>query len=89
MKKAGRLAAVLAVVLLALPFLALPTLQETVPVDLSPVQPAAESITVSAQPVSLPAAPTNHIAGNEDKLDAALDEICQQYGVKACSVAAF
>lgn len=89
MKKAGRLAAVLAVVLLALPFLALPTLQETVPVDLSPVQPAAESIVVSAQPVSLPAAPTNHIAGNEDKLDAALDEICQQYGVKACSVAAF
>ena len=38
---------------------------------------------------SLPVAPTNHIAGNEDKLDAALDEICQQYGVKACSVAAF
>lgn len=89
MKKAGRLAAVLAAVLLALPFLALPTLQETVPVDLSPVQPAAESIAVSAQPVSLPAAPTNHIAGNEDKLDAALDEICQQYGVKACSAAAF
>ena len=75
MKKAGRLAAVLAAVLLALPFLALPTLQGTVPVDLSPVQPAAESIVVSAQPVSLPAAPTNHIAGNEDNLDAALDEI--------------
>ena len=89
MKKAGRLAAVLAVVLLALPFLALPTLQETIPVDLSPVQPAAESAAVSAQPVSLPVAPTNHIAGNEDKLDAALDEICQQYGVKACSAAAF
>lgn len=48
MKKAGRLAAVLAVVLLALPFLALPTLQETVPVDLFLVQPAAESIVVSA-----------------------------------------
>src|SRR5699024_425265 len=89
MKKAGRLAAGRGGVQVARRFWARPTLQETVPVDLSPVQLAAESIAVSAQPVSLPAAPTNHIAGNEDKLDAALDEICQQYGVKACSAAAF
>lgn len=70
--------------------MSLPTLQETVPQQLS-ASLAAPSLPVSAPAAEeeLPAAPTHRIDGNQDTLNEQLDTLFQQYGVKGCSVAAF
>ena len=70
--------------------MSLPTLQETVPQQLS-ASLAAPSLPVSAPAAEeeLPAAPTHRIDGNQDALNEQLDTLIQQYGVKGCSVAAF
>lgn len=70
--------------------MSLPTLQETVPQQLS-ASLAAPSLPVSAPAAEeeLPAAPTHRIDGNQDALNEQLDTLFQQYGVKGCSVAAF
>lgn len=74
----------------ALTCMSLPTLQETVPQQLS-ASLAAPSLPVSAPAAEeeLPAAPTHRIDGNQDALNEQLDTLFQQYGVKGCSVAAF
>lgn len=70
--------------------MSLPTLQETVPQQLS-ASLAAPSLPVSAPAAEeeLPATPTHRIDGNQDALNEQLDTLFQQYGVKGCSVAAF
>ena len=75
---------------MALTCMSLPTLQETVPQQLS-TSLAAPSLPVNAPAAEeeLPATPTHHIDGNQDTLNEQLDTIFQQYGVKGCSVAAF